>query len=203
MDNQWGSLIPIWGWNPFLVYAFGLAIDYGAVMLIRGFTEGKWYWTRFWSFKVGDVLGLPVYMAFASIVLKHSYHQDGFYTQWWCQIALLVTGYAVWTLIQFNSYRSGFYSKEVIFNPSELYHTVIYGVMFYLVSSSLTPLIFDHEPFSATVLALAGLFVWIGCVGIDMSPWQDQSPERGRPAIWEMKWWPWKKEGKVVRGWFS
>lgn len=193
MDNQWGSLIPIWGWNPIGVYLFGFGIDYFAVMLIRGFAEGKWYRTRFWSFKVGDIFGIPVYMAFATVALKHSYHQDGFYTQGWCQIAILVAGYTYWTLIQLNSYRSGFYSKEVIFNPSELYHNAVYGVMFYFIASSITPLILDHNPLWATILAVAGLLVWVACVGVDMSPLQDHSPERDRLAFWQMKWWPWKK----------
>lgn len=193
MNNQWGSLIPIWGWIPGLVLIFAFSIDYLAVLLIRRYIEGKWYWTRFWSYKVGDIFGLPVYMAFASIVLKNSYHQDGFYTQLWCQIAIMAAGYAFWILVLANNLRTGFYSKEVIFNPSEMYHTLVYGVMFYLVASSLTPLVLDHDPLWATIFAVAGLFVWIACVGVDMSSLQDHSPERDRLAIWQMKWWPWYK----------
>lgn len=187
-----GSLIPIWGWNPWFVYFFGLGIDYCMVRLIRRVFEGSWYTTRWWSFKVGDIIGLPVYMAFTAVVIHNTHHPDAWYTQWWWHVSVLIFGYVFWTLLQFNSWRTGFYSKEVIFNPSELYHSLVYGVMFYLVVSSLAPLGNDHHPMMATVWALLGLLVWIVCTAVDQSSLQDHTPETGRKAIWEMPWWPWK-----------
>ena len=72
MSDQFGSFFPIWQWPPILVALFVLGIDFGAVMAIRIFVEKKFYLTRWWSFKIGDTIGLPVCAGFDD--WSHCYH---------------------------------------------------------------------------------------------------------------------------------
>lgn len=186
MEGSFGGLIPIWDWDPVLVYFFLFQIDFGNILLIRGLIERNWYLTRFWSYRIGDTLGLPVYGAFSTVVISDINHPNAFYNQIWWQWVVLGVGVVLSPLIQLRAYITRFYSKEVIFNPSEMYHTAIFAVMFYLVASSIFPLVHDHDPMWATVGAFVGLGVWIAGFVYDSTPWQDQSPERDRLAFWEL-----------------
>lgn len=185
MEEGFSGLIPIWDWHPAIVYLFLLGIDFGAILAIRGFIEQNWYLTRWWSYRIGDTLGLPLYGAFAAVVVSDVSHPDAFYTQTWWQCLVLGVGVAISVLLQVHNCLTGFYSKEVIFNPSEMYHTVIYGVMFYLVASSVFPLAHTHAPIWATAGAFLGLGIWIVCVMIDSSPLQNHTPEKDRLPFWE------------------
>ena len=186
MEEGFGGLVPIWGWSPMLVYLFLLGIDFGAILAIRIVIERRFYLTKWWSYKIGDTIGLPVYGAFAAIVVSDVNHPDAFYTQTWWQWFVLGVGVALSLLIQLRAYLTGSYSKQVVFNPSEMYHMVIYGLMFYFIASSVFPLVHGHQPLWATIGAFVGLAIWVVCVVIDSTPLQDLSPERNRKAFWEL-----------------
>jgi hypothetical protein len=183
LEEGFDGLIPIWNIAPWMMYFFLLGLDYGAIRAIRDLVEGEQYTTRFSSFRLGDVLGLPMYGAFAAVVVSKASHPNAFYNESWLQWLLLGVGIAVSLLMQLRSWLTGFYLKEGIFNPSELYHTAVYGVMFYFVASSVAPMWHNHEPLWAAVLATGGLALWFICVVVDSL---DPTPVRGRKAFWEI-----------------
>lgn len=177
MSEQFGSFIPIWQWPPALVAIFILGIGFGGVMLTRKVFEGKFYWERWWSFRIGDTIGLPVFAGFAAIVVSDG-HFSGFYTQTWWHISAFAGGYLLAGYIQVKNLRTGLYSWQEITCPSEIYHTVVMGVLFYLVSTALIAVSTDFEPIWATILAYTGPSIWVLCVIIDGTSWVDKTPGR-------------------------
>jgi len=177
LSEQFGSLIPIWQWPPVLVAIFIFGIDFGAIMAIRVFAEGECYLGRFWSFKIGDTIGLPVLAGFAAVVVSEG-HFSGFYTQLWWHLLILCLGYLISLGVQVKNLSTGKFTWEEVKKPSELWHTAVFGVMFYLVATVLAATIADHDPFWAMVGSFAGLGIWIIGVAADLSPWADKRPGR-------------------------
>jgi hypothetical protein len=174
LSSDFGELIPIWDWHPVLVALFILGLDFGMVMAIRIRIEGKCYFTRWWSFKFGDTLGLPVYAGFAAAVIS-DHEFSGFYTQWWFHLGILLFGYAFWARVQKQNLQSGFETWEDMKVPSEAYHTFIFGIMFYILASVLVPLIVAAELDITTIMAFAGLVVYVACMAIDQTSLVDRS----------------------------
>ncbi|HEX7456254.1 MAG TPA: hypothetical protein VF303_02200 [Candidatus Nanoarchaeia archaeon] len=180
-SGDFGTFVPFfWKLHPALVGFLVFAIDFGAIMLIRVFGERKFYFSRFWSFKIGDTIGLPVLAGFASIVVSDG-NFTGFYTELWWHILVICLGYVISFSLQVNNLLTGFFTWEDVRNPSEVWHTFIFGVMFYLVVTVLFAVAADREPVWAAVLAFTGLGVWVLGVAIDRSPWVDKSPGRISP----------------------
>lgn len=179
MSDQFGSFFPIWQWSPILVALFVLGIDFGAIMAIRIFVEKKFYLTRWWSFKIGDTIGLPVCAGFAAAVVSEG-NFTGFYTQLWWHLLVLMTGYTVIITLELNSVRVGFATWEEVTNPSQMYHTFIFGIMFYLFSTVMFALIADHQPVVQTIMAFCGLGVWLITYVVDQTSLVDKTPGRYR-----------------------
>ena len=173
-SSNFGEFIPIWDWLPLVVGLFILGLDFGVVMLFRRVFERKFYLTRWWSFKIGDTLGLPVYAGFATAVIS-GHEFSGFYTQWWYHLGILVFGYAFWAWVQKRNLQSGFETWEDMKVPSEAYHTFIFGIMFYLLASVFVPLIVAAEWDMTAIMAFVGLAVYIACFVIDQTPLVDKS----------------------------
>ncbi len=179
------SFIPIWDWHPAWVYLFVLGIDWGAIMAIRIFIERKAYLTRWWTFRVGDVIGLPLYAAAAAVVVEDFNHSDAFYQQTWWHALWLTVGWTISLAIQARGLLTGFFDWKTVFNPSEMYHTVIFGVMFYLMVNIAAPALVDREPIGAFLLGLIGMGIYVACYIVDSTNLVDKSPDR-RPAFWEV-----------------
>ena len=173
-SNNFGEFIPIWDWAPLVVGLFILGLDFGVVTFIRVVVERKLYFGRWWTFKIGDVLGLPVYAGFAASVIN-GHEFSGFYTQWYTHLGILVFGYAFWTWVQVQNLKSGFETWEDMKVPSEAYHTFIFGIMFYLLASVFVPLVVSAEWSTSGILAFAGLAVYIGCFAVDQTSLVDKS----------------------------
>ena len=168
--------------HPALVGSIVFTIDFGIIMLIRVFVEREFYLGRFWSFIIGDSIGLPVLAGFAAVVVSDD-EFTGFYTEvWWhlliIHVLIISVGYVAILGLQARNLKTEFFTREDIRIPSERYHTFIFGVMFYLVVTVLFATAADHDPLWATVAAFTGLGVWILGVAIDLSPWVDKTPGR-------------------------
>ncbi|MEX0622023.1 MAG: hypothetical protein WD187_03485 [Candidatus Woykebacteria bacterium] len=177
MPDQFGSFFPIWDWHPALVGFFVFVIDFGVIMTIRIYVERKLYFLRWWSFKVGDTIGLPVYAGFAAAVVSDG-EFSGFYTEIWWHIAVLVVGYAFFMGLHVNNLRTGFFSWSDAVNASEVYHTVIAGVMFYLMVTVLPAVLESDGPSWQAFIAGVGLSVYVFAWFIDQTPLVDKT--RGR-----------------------
>lgn len=167
-----------WELHPALVGFIVFAIDFGAIMVIRVFVERKFYLMRWWSFKVGDTIALPVYAGSAAVVIADA-DFSGWYTHWIWHAAIFAVGYLIFVGLHIHNWRSGFFSKSDALNPSEMYHTLIAGVMFYLMASVLIPAFVadDNHPFAGFLVG-GGLALYIGSWFIDQTSLVDKTPGR-------------------------
>ena len=177
MPGQFGTFIPIWNWHPALVGLFVFCIDFGAIVVIRILIERRAYLSRWWSFKIGDTIGLPVFAGFAAVVISDE-EFSGFYTQTWWHAAVFVVGYLVSLFFQFKNLTTGFFVWEDVIRPSELYHTAIFGVMFYLIGTAVFAVGADHRPIWPTVIAFVGLGVHFVAWAVDNTPLVGKTPGR-------------------------
>ena len=161
------------------LFVFG--IDFGAIMAIRAVFEGKIYLMRWWSFKVGDTIGLPVYAGFAAVVVSDGSF-SGFYTETWWHVLVLAVGYAFFVGLHVNNLRTGFFSWRDAVNLSELYHTVIAGVMFYFIVTVLPPVLDSEGPSWLAFIAAVGLAIYAFTWFIDQTPLVDKTPGRILPT---------------------
>lgn len=166
-----------WELHPALVGFIVFAIDFGAIMVIRGFVERRIYFLRWWSFKVGDTIALPVYAGFASLVISDG-DLSGFYTHWVWHVSVLVIGYFIFVSLHVNSYRTGFFSRQDAINPSELYHTGIAVVMFYLMVTVLPPVLASDSLAWLVFFAALGLATYAFAWFIDQTSLVDKTPGR-------------------------
>jgi hypothetical protein len=166
-SDQIGSLLPIWGWHPAGVGFFVFCVDFGVIMAIRRIFEGGFYWSRWWSFRVGDTIGLPVYAAFATVVMRDMDPSVGFYTWRWVHGLVLGAGFALSLGTNYMDVRSGMYTLRHQLIPSKLYHTFIFGVMFYWMATALPAVADSHSPAWAMGLSLSGLVVYVSAYLFD------------------------------------
>lgn len=167
-------MLPIWN-SPVLAGLFMLAIDWGAILLIRVFWEGQFYWTRWWSFKYGDVL-LAFYGFFAAIIISDK-DVTGFQSTPLWHLALLALGLAISIVIEVVSAPGR--DPKITWLPSQLWHTAIFAVMFYLVVWSGVLIVTKfHSPAWAVVVCVLLIVAYAATVVFDNSKWQDRSPER-------------------------
>jgi hypothetical protein len=167
-------MLPIWN-TPVIAGLFMLAINWGAILLIRILWEGHFYWTRWWSFKVGDIL-LAVYGLFAAVLISDKV-VTGFQANFYWHAGLFALGLLISIVIEVGSAPGR--DAAISWLPSQLWHTAMFAVMFYLVvwSGILIITKFHSEPLAVVfcVLLIAG---YIATVAFDNSKWQDRSPER-------------------------
>ncbi len=166
MSANFGEFIPIWGWLPLLVGLFILGLDFGGTMFTRIVFERNCYFTRWWTFKIGDTIGLPVYAGFAAVVIA-DHEFTGIYTEWWWHLAIFLGGYALWDQVERSELKSGFKTQADLDVLSERYHTFVFRPMFYMMASILVPLIVAAEANLETVAAFTGLAIYLACFVVD------------------------------------
>ncbi|MDP2671510.1 MAG: hypothetical protein Q8P13_03590 [bacterium] len=168
----------IWSWNPFLVAIYIFVIDFGVIMVLRRAFEGRWYLRRWWSFRLGDTVGLPVYAGFAAVIVQNHNTADRFYNEVWWHLSILGLGVVLAILQEFNAFRSGSLSSRQIRKPSQLYHTAIFGPMFYYAASVFFPVmdVTLHDPGRDTLRALVFLLFYLGTYVYDTF-YGEQEPE--------------------------
>ena len=115
-----------WRWHPVATGVFVLLIDFGLVMLIRGFWEHDWYWSRWTSFYLGDSVFLPPYAVCAGYVIQKRTHDATVKSQ----CVLLLIGILIWDGVEALHVIFEPEYREVARQPSQIWHTVIAGPMF-------------------------------------------------------------------------
>lgn len=148
----------LWFLPPLWVGLFILGIDFGGVMTIRLLLEKKIYFRRWWAFRYGDTLFLPLYGYFMAHMLQQNPayvpHVSGLWT------ALIVClGYLLVIGIEYRHTTNKVYTNQQQKAPSQVYHSLIFPFMFYLVITTLPVLAY------ADSLAWAVLGAWIAIVG--------------------------------------
>jgi hypothetical protein len=157
-----------------------LLFGFGGVMLVRMRFEHKIYLLRWRSFWLGDSIALGViYALFATLALRKYEPSGHWYTARGIYILLGVIGLAVGIFLLREAERTRSLTPEEIFNPSELFHTLVtWPALFLLVGSSLIPIWASDARLLYKVGATLGLVLYFATVGYDML----LNPERGNPG---------------------
>ena len=160
----------VWDHGPIAAAFIVLLADFGIVFALMALeaispeAPMPWKRTHYYSFLWGDTIFLPLYAAGVVFVLRNAQPLDGFYTSQFWHLALLAGGFALSIFIEVGALKNGQYTMSQEFSPSKLYHTFIFGVMFYWIASTLIPVIVVHRPVWAVALAMLGIagFFWMG-----------------------------------------
>lgn len=162
----------IWNTSPLFIALFLFCIDFLAILLIRIVLERKFYLREWWTYKYGDSIFLPMYGFFAATILQTS-HSTVIQTYFWWNITLVALGIVLLFGTEYHHVKYKIYTLKQEFLPSQLYHSIIFVVMFYIVGSSLQRVIVIHKPvwsFIGVLIALGGyLLTVIKDYGIEKS----------------------------------
>lgn len=165
----------IWNWNPFFVAVFIFLIDFGFVFLIRVVFEKKVYLGRWWTYRYGDSIFLPILAYFLAITYQKTTVFPYLYQQPWWHISVFVFGYILMAYTEYLHIKNKVYKKKDLFLPSQLYHSFIFGIFFYTIVGSL-PLLF---PVRFSDLAYVGII--FGSVGFLLMCVKDFIFDSGKP----------------------
>lgn len=150
----------IWNLPPLTVALLFFCVDYLAMILIRVIFERKFYLRRWWTFKLGDSIFLPLYGYFAANILHGAVVQMSF---WWT-VAIVFLGVITMLETEFLHVEEHFYKLNQELLPSQIYHGIIFVVMFYIVGSSLPVILAIHPPtwsFAGAIFAITGYFLLV------------------------------------------
>jgi hypothetical protein len=134
--------------------------DFIAMIFVRMVFEKKFYLRRWWTYKLGDSVFLPLYGFFAATIL----HATVIQTNFWWSIILIVLGITIMLSTEILHVEEKFYKLQQELLPSQIYHAIIFVVMFYLVGSSLPYVILLHSPiwsFIGVIIALSGYLITV------------------------------------------
>lgn len=170
----------IWSWNPFAVAAALFLVDFGAILVVRRIWEGRFYLGRWWTYRIGDSVFLPAYGCFTAVVVQHATAPPPIYGEWRWHVGVLLVGYAIMLRGEYLHVRNGIYTLRQQLRGSQLYHSVIFGPMFYLIMS-MAPFVLEcWEVWWANVGALIALLAFGITVVVDNSSLVSKEPEPQR-----------------------
>lgn len=146
----------LWDRSPLWAALVVFIADFGIMMLLM-LAEGlppwrrKQYVTVVWN----DMFFYPVYAAMVVVVLRTSGPLHGFFTSRGWHVGILITGFAISILCEWIGVRVDQYTMSQEMSPSKLWHTFIFGVMFYWLVSTLPAVLVVHQPLWAMVVVIA------------------------------------------------
>lgn len=180
----------VFDYGPLFAAGVEFLVDFlviGALMYIEGIPPWKrgQYKTFLWF---GGVL-VPIYLAVTTLVLQEAPELSGFYTERWWHILLLIIGFSISLGLEVSALRNGQYTLSQELSPSKLWHTLIFGIVFYWVASSVLPVLLVHRPLWAIVIVVATL------VGLIYPIYLDSIPPHPKDAHLEGSWrkWDWHR----------
>lgn len=170
-QQQFKSFIPLWNWkwHPLVMGFLVVLITFGGVMAARIVLERRFYLGPWPAFYLGDTFCLPTYVVCATIVIRNLKPSNAFYTKAWWHYGVLFAGYLVSIGLEIRAVIINLHTLYASFLPSQLYHTLIFGLVSYVVVSSLPAVIASHKPKSATIVALCMLIAYLILVGYGVS----------------------------------
>ena len=156
-----------WTWHPLLVALFTLSIDFGIIIVIRIFRNDTPLLSRWWAFKIGDSILLPIYAACAAVIIQENTLSIAplYYHLWW-HVAVLISGYLALIVFETIHILNRLHPLRLRFWLTN-YHAFIFGIMFYLVVSVFPIVIFSRTPSWAFVGAILSLLGYAATVAID------------------------------------
>ncbi len=156
-----------WRLPPVLTGVFFFAVTVGAVQLLHLVFEGGFLRTKWVSFWLGYPL-IAIFAVFASIVIGGR-TAEGFQSDWWFQLLLLAVGLTIFVGLELVHVfvDGGAEYKKVAIQPSQLWHTIVAGLVFYEMVWGLIAACRDREPSWAFILALIFVAGYVATVVYD------------------------------------
>jgi hypothetical protein len=147
------SIIFDHGW--LAAYLAMFAADFGVIVALM-LCEGTPPWERshYKTFLWNDTIWIPLYLATATYFVSAAGQYEGFFTQTWWHALLFVLGFAVSIFIEVGAVKNEQYTISQELSPSKLWHTFIFGVVFYWMLSILIP-------FLAALYASGSVIGWL------------------------------------------
>ncbi len=167
LSQQFKSIAPLWNWkwHPLVMGFLVLLTTFGGVMAARIFLEGHFYLSPWPAFYFGDTICLPTYTVCATIVIRNLKPSNAFYTKAWWHYGVLISGYLLSIGLEVRAVLINLHTLAASFLPSQFYHTLIFGLVNYMVVSSLPAVIASHKPLWTTIVALLALLAYLNLVG--------------------------------------
>ena len=135
-------LSAIWDHGPLVAAMAMLIVDFGIVCLLM-LAEGHppWHREHYKTFLWNDTIFIPLYLAVVVAVLKDAPPITGFHTERRWHYFLLAGAFVLSLLVETAAIHSGQYTIGQQLSPSKLWHTFVFGIVGYWLSSSLIPLL--------------------------------------------------------------
>ncbi len=179
----------IWSLNPLLAALVVVAVDFGMICLLMCL-EGRppWQRTHYKTFLYNDTLFIPLYIAMAVVVQQYSESPGEFYTSNSWQVGLLIMGFALSFIIEYFGVKRGQFTLSQELSPSKLWHTFIFGIIFYWSFSSLIPVVIIHRPLWAISFVLLSFLGFIYMCYLDLVlPWPKDAHLEGNYIPWRWR----------------
>lgn len=160
----------IFDYGPWWAASIMFVADFGIIwllMIAEGLSpHGVMPWNRhhYKTFIWNDTIWIPLYMAMVVIVLQGAPKLSSFYTERWVHVAVLVLGFVMSLGLEWQAVKNGQYTMSQELSPSKVWHTVIYGIVFYWLVATIVPVaiivITKGMWFKGTIIvvAMAGFF---------------------------------------------
>src|SRR3989344_3151277 len=200
VSNKIGGLpliSSIFDHGPSAAYGIAFIAGFGIVcmlMVLEGLSfRGVMPWNRpfYWAALWGDFVFLPLWVGMVTVVLERAAPMNGFYTSPWWHASLLIGGFIVSVSIEVGAVKAGQYTMSQEFSPSKLWHTFIFGIVFYWLASSFIPVIM--EAFLRP--QMWHLLVLVAAVGFFFNSYRDATLPFPEDAHLEGSWsqWDWHR----------
>jgi hypothetical protein len=169
--EQFKSIIPLWNWewHPLVMGFLVFLTTFGGVITARILLEGHFYLGPWPAFYLGDTFCLPTYTVCATIVIRNLIPSSAFYTKAWWHYGVLISGYIVSIGLEVRAVIIHLHTLSASFLPSQLYHTLMFGLVYYVIVSSLPAVFASHTPLLATIIALCAILAYLILTGLGVS----------------------------------
>lgn len=182
-------LSSIWSLHPLVAALVVVALDFGMVGLLMCL-EGRPLWQRTLpkTFLYNDTLFIPLYIAMAVIVQQNSESLHRFYVSTFWQAGLLVAGFVLSFFIEYVLVKGGQYTMSQELSPSKLWHTFIFGIIFYWSLSALIPIVVIHRQLWAIGFIVLSLLGFVYMCYLDLTlPWPKDAHLEGGYIPWRWR----------------
>jgi len=165
--------------NPLVVGIIVFVVDFGAMWFVEGI--GPWNRKLYISFLYNDTVFLPLYFIVATAVLRN-FHGSAWYTSRWWHITVLVAGFLIGIGMEAVLVKIGQHTMAQEVSPSLLYHTFIFGIVFYWGVGSIIPVVMTRKPLWASMLVV------VAFIGFTGSLWAEAVSPKPKDAHIEWSW---------------
>ncbi len=186
--------------GPWFAVIMTIIADFGIICALMH-AEGVPPWERrhYKTFLWNDTVFIPLYMGVAVVVLSDHSGFSGWYTSTWWHVLLLALGFVISFALEVGALKSGQYTMSQELSPSKLWHSFIFGIVFYWLASSIIPVVLavgTLQPASHAILMFALLTVSI--VGFGFNMFRDAMLPFPCDAHLEGSWsrWDWHRRGQ-------